>query len=227
MTATGETHLPSRRRALIGREGELAELVRALAHHRMVTLTGTGGCGKTRLAVEAAFVARASFPDGVWFVDLADVADPDLVWSRVALALGLAPQAASNIEALTITFLTSRRLLLLLDNCEQILDAVATVADRILESAPSVTLLATTREPLDLVGEHVYPLAPLQPAGRRRGARRECRRSTLHDARRRGHCGPGPAGSARPVHRPDLSGGGRLAARARTGSSTGPQLRAR
>lgn len=159
----GETHLPSRRAALIGREVELSQLVAMLAEHPLVSLTGTGGCGKTRLAIEAAYCARTRFGDGVWFVDLADVSDPALVWSRVALTLGLALQPGTDIEAMTLAFLAPRTMLLVLDNCEQVLDAVADVADRILESAPSVTLLTTTREPLELAGEQVYPLSPLDP----------------------------------------------------------------
>ncbi len=161
--ATGQTHLPSRRATLIGREAELSRLVETLAGHALVTLAGTGGCGKTRLAVEAAYVSRARFADGVWFVDLSDVSDPNQVWSRVALTLGLALQPGSDIETLTIAFLAPRTVLLVLDNCEQVLDSAAAVADRILESARSVTLLTTTREPLDLAGEQVQALEPLDP----------------------------------------------------------------
>ncbi|MCW2526200.1 MAG: transcriptional regulator, winged helix family [Pseudonocardiales bacterium] len=163
---TSEVHLPSRRAALIGRAADLTLVQAALQERPLVTLTGPGGTGKTRLAIEAAYLARANYPDGVWFVDLADVTDATALWSRVAGALGLALQPDAKVDDLTVAFLTPRTILLVLDNCEQVLDGVAAVADRIIDSAPLVTLLATSRESLELAGEQVQPIAPLEPPTR-------------------------------------------------------------
>jgi DNA-binding SARP family transcriptional activator len=158
--------LPRRRSELVGRATELAELTSLLREHTLVTLTGPGGTGKTRLAVEAAHLSRHPHPDGVWFIELADVEDTDdpaVVWSRIALTLGLAPQPDATTEHVASTFLAHRRVLLVLDNCEQVLDAARAVTDRILDTCPAVTVLITSREPLDLPDEHVLPVPPLPP----------------------------------------------------------------
>ena len=161
--ASRNVHLPSRRAVLIGRAQELKRLGGGLARTSLLTVTGPGGVGKTRLAVEAAYLARDQFGDGVWFVDLSEISDANLVWSRIALAIGLGLQPGSDIASMTLAFLRQRAVLLVLDNCEHVLDAVADAADVILEHAPQVKLLATSREPVELPGEKVFPVAPLEP----------------------------------------------------------------
>ncbi|MBV9921303.1 MAG: winged helix-turn-helix domain-containing protein [Pseudonocardia sp.] len=157
--------LPRRRTELVGRARELAELSTTLGEHALVTLTGPGGAGKTRLAVEAAHLAKQHHPDGLWFVELADVEtdDPAVIWPRIALNLGLTPQPDTTTEHGVATFLMHRRTLLVLDNCEQIVDGIRAVTDRILDTCPAVTVLTTSREPLDLPDEHVVVVPPLPP----------------------------------------------------------------
>ncbi len=160
-TPPATTRLPVPRHRLVGRDRDLAALTGLLAVHATVTLAGAAGCGKTRLAVEAARHVADGFPDGVWFVDLtAATADrvPDTVSSAVE-----APAAGTSREALR-AFTRGRRMLLVLDNCEHVLDAVAELVEDLLVDGSQLTVLATSREPLDIDGEQVHPLRPL-PAG--------------------------------------------------------------
>jgi predicted ATPase/DNA-binding SARP family transcriptional activator len=153
-------HLPAQRTSFIGRRRELAELQGLLQTHRLICVTGPPGSGKTRLAVEVAASLLEAFPHGAWFVSLAEVADPELVRSAVATALGI-PELPERPAAQALTdHLRSRRLLLVLDNFEHVLPA-AVVAAQLLDAAPGLRVLATSRTPLRLSGEQEYPLAPL------------------------------------------------------------------
>ena len=155
-------NLPARLTALVGREREL-ETIREMVlqrETRLLTLTGTGGAGKTRLALEAAVALLAAFRDGVFFVDLSSVAHPHLVASAVAHVLGLQETGADPVLEIVKRFLKSRQVLLVLDNFEHVLPGAADVAD-LIESCPSLKVLATSREPLHLQLERDVPVHPL------------------------------------------------------------------
>jgi predicted ATPase/DNA-binding SARP family transcriptional activator len=157
-------NLPARRSSFVGRRAELAELQGLLRTRRLVCVTGPPGSGKTRLAVEAATGLLEAFPHGAWFVPLAEVADPELIRSAVAAALGI-PELPERPAAQALNdHLRSRRLLLVLDNFEHLLPAAVVVAE-LLDAAPELTVLATSRTPVRLSGEQEYPLAPLPLPG--------------------------------------------------------------
>jgi predicted ATPase/DNA-binding SARP family transcriptional activator len=146
---------------LIGREDETAAIAARLAFTRLVTLTGTGGVGKTRLAIQVAETVSGRFPDGVCFADLAPLADPALVPQTAARAVGLLERSdVPAIEALT-AFLRPRRLLLLLDNCEHVVEESARLAASLLPACPELTILATSRQPLRITGEITWRVASL------------------------------------------------------------------
>jgi predicted ATPase/DNA-binding XRE family transcriptional regulator len=154
-------NLPAQLTRLLGRERELAELKELLGEARLVTLTGTGGVGKTRLALALAAAVLERFPDGVWLADLSGIADPQLVASLVMEALGVRQSGdVPVIEALRYRLRTAD-LLLVLDSCEHLLGACAGVAVALLRSAPGLRVLATSREPLGIAGEVAYLLPPL------------------------------------------------------------------
>jgi len=148
--------------SFVGRQRELAEIALLLSRHRLVTLIGMGGIGKTRLALSVAGPLNDRFPDGVPFVDLAPLRDPPLVLQAVATALGVPQEAGCPVRESLATHTASRSALVVLDNCEHLLLACADVARLLLESGTHVTILATSREPLRVVGEATYPVAPLQ-----------------------------------------------------------------
>jgi len=155
------SNLPSRVSAFIGREAELAEVRTLAGASRLVTLTGTGGAGKTRLALEAAAGLADRSRDGAWFADLAPLGDPDLAAVTVADVLGVRLEPGRPaLEALTAA-VGSRRLLLVLDNCEHLIGACAKLADALLRDCPGLALLATSREPLAVDGERVYRVPSL------------------------------------------------------------------
>lgn len=154
------TPLPAPATALFGRERELAEAAAALASSRLVTLTGTGGTGKTRLALKAGGDLAGRFRDGAAFVDLAPVSDPGLLAAAIADALGLAPRSASAAEAALADALADSELLLILDNLEQLLDEVPLLG-RLLAAAPALRILATSQVALRLYGEHTLRVQPL------------------------------------------------------------------
>jgi DNA-binding SARP family transcriptional activator len=153
-------HLPVQPNALTGRERELAELVELVASGgvRLVTLTGPASVGKTRLAIAAAERLAASFPDGVWFVDLASARDTEGVVTAIAEALGVRAEEAALDDALR-RHLRERELLLVLDRFDDVRAAAPTLAS-LARAAPRVKLLVTSREPLNLYGEHRYELSP-------------------------------------------------------------------
>jgi predicted ATPase/DNA-binding CsgD family transcriptional regulator len=147
--------------SFVGRRHDVAEVRRLLSVSRLVTLTGPGGVGKTRLALEAANAVHRSFADGVVLVELDQVSDPALVVNQVAVAVGLREQSArAPIDVLT-DYLASRQLLLVLDNSEHVVEAIAELAHTLLHVCPELRILATSRESLGVSGEVVYPVAPL------------------------------------------------------------------
>ncbi|WP_327726270.1 winged helix-turn-helix domain-containing protein [Streptomyces sp. NBC_00487] len=151
----GRGNLPAETTSFIGRERELAETQLLLGLSRLVTLTGVGGVGKTRLALRAARRSAAAFPDGVWLVDLAALTDPALLERAVAEALGLRDQSTQAASDAVVGHLSERHLLIVLDNCEHMVDAVALLVLRLLRAAPELRVLATSRERLGVPGEHL------------------------------------------------------------------------
>jgi len=156
--------LPAPATALIGREHERAEVAAAVAVSRLVTLTGAGGTGKTRLALQVARDLGGDFGDGLAFIDLAQVRDPALLATTIARALGLAPTSAEAAEAHLAEALQDRELLLVVDNLEHLLDETQLLA-RMLAVAPALRLLTTSRIPLRLYGEHTVRVPPLHLPG--------------------------------------------------------------
>jgi predicted ATPase/class 3 adenylate cyclase/DNA-binding CsgD family transcriptional regulator len=155
------TNLPVQLTSFVGRGDELAAVELRLDGERLVTLTGSGGCGKTRLAMQAAAELADRWPDGVWWVDLAPVTDPGLVAELVASTIGvLVEPIGGPLRALTRQ-LRDRRLLVCLDNCEHLLDAAAEVAEALLLTCPEVSVLTTSREPLAVAGETVWRVPSL------------------------------------------------------------------
>ena len=162
-------NLPAERTRFVGRDADVAAVRKQLEVGRLVTLTGVGGCGKTRLAIKAASGLLEQFPDGVFFADLAPISDPAVVAGAVAAAVGFARMSlgtgSGRPASELIDFLSTREVLLVLDNCEHVIDASAGLVDEILERCPAVTVLATSREALELQGEQVYPVSPLPLPG--------------------------------------------------------------
>ena len=156
-----EIHLPVRRAELIGRDSEVAAVIAAVSAHQLVTVVGPAGCGKTRLVIEAAREAAPSFPDGVWFVDLTAAKDHGQLLDAITSALGLSPPEVGTVTDALWSFAGSRRMLLVLDNCEHLLDDVAELLDLALGQRSELALLTTSREPLAIDGEHVHNLSPL------------------------------------------------------------------
>ena len=157
----GTFALPSDASSFVGRARELSELHALLRRTRMLTLSGTGGAGKTRLALELARGAQASYESGAVLVELGALSDSRLVPDAVAAALDIRALAAQEIADAVTDFLASRTLLLVLDNCEHVLAETASLADRLLRSAPGITILATSREPLRVAGEVIFRVPSL------------------------------------------------------------------
>ncbi len=146
-------NLPVQLTSFVGRERELAELRGQLHRSRLLTLTGPGGAGKTRLALEVAAERLHDYDDGVWLVELAALADPGLVAQETAMVLGMQLRSQHDAGAVLARLIGDRRLLLLLDNCEHLIGACARLAEELLRACPELTLLATSREPLHIGGE--------------------------------------------------------------------------
>ena len=146
--AVAAQHLPTQLTTFVGRDTQMDEIRQILAENRLVTLTGAGGAGKTRLAIEVAGRMTRDFPDGVWYVDLAPISHPEVVPLTVARAMGLPDQPGRSITDTLLRFVRERHMLLVLDNCEHLLEASATLVTEMMAACTSVTIIATSREPL-------------------------------------------------------------------------------
>jgi len=158
---SGQHNLPASSTRFVGREREIAEARRMLSMTRLLTLTGAGGSGKTRLAVEAAGGLAGAYPDGVWMAELAPLSEPGLVPQAVARALGISEQPGRPLEGTLVEAMRSKELLLVMDNCEHLIQASASLAEELLSSCPRLRILATSREPLGIGGEAVRQVGPL------------------------------------------------------------------
>jgi predicted ATPase/DNA-binding SARP family transcriptional activator/DNA-binding CsgD family transcriptional regulator len=160
-TGAGNHNLPIPTTSLVDREREMAEVKRELAMTRLLTLTGPGGSGKTRLALEVGSDLIGAYPDGVWLVDLARLSEPGLVVQEVAGVLDAQERSGEPPLDTLIDELRSKQVLIILDNCEHLLDGVAHLVDILLRSCPNLRFLATSREALGVPGEISYPVLPL------------------------------------------------------------------
>ena len=160
-------NLPLQVTRFFGRETEIAQLQERLGEYRLVTLTGSGGVGKSRLSLQVAEAMLDDFADGVWFVGLAPLTDPELVPQQVAASLGLRDEPGRPILDSLTDFLRPRQVLLVLDNCEHLLDACARLAEALLHVCPRLKILASSREPLSVAGEAVFavPSLPFPDSG--------------------------------------------------------------
>ncbi len=154
-------NLPQQATSFIGREGELAVLKRLLTKTRLLTLTGAGGCGKTRLSLQVAADSLERFPDGAWFVELASLSGTSLVPQAVSTVLGLKEEPGKPITQTLTEHLKDKRLLLLLDNCEHLLEGCVRLVDSLVCRCTNVTILASTREALGIAGEQAYRVPSL------------------------------------------------------------------
>lgn len=155
-------NLPVEVTSFVGRRHELADVRKKLTAGRLVSLVGPGGVGKTRLAIRTATDLGRAFPHGTWLVELAELQDPTLVGNAVMGALGLRDQTAAEPGTLLRSYLRDKELLLVVDNCEHLVDAAATFVGDVIRAAPGVRVIATSREPLSVAGEHVLPVPPLR-----------------------------------------------------------------
>ena len=162
--SVGVHNLPVQLTSFVGREAETHEVRQLLADNRLVTLTGAGGAGKTRLAVEITAQIAPEFRDGVWYVDLAPITHPAVVPVTVARVLGLPDQPGRSTMDTLLRFVGDRQLLILLDNCEHLLDASAELIVALLAGAPGLTVLATSREPIGVTGEATWRVPSLSVA---------------------------------------------------------------
>jgi predicted ATPase/DNA-binding CsgD family transcriptional regulator/class 3 adenylate cyclase len=154
-------NLPVQLTSFVGRERDIADIRQLLTRTRLLTLTGAGGCGKTRLALQVAAELVEDYPDGVWLVELASLSDGPLVPQTIATILGVPEQSDRPLAETLAGYLRSKSLLLVLDNCEHLLSAFAPLADALLRSCPTLGILATSQEPLGIAGELIRPVPPL------------------------------------------------------------------
>jgi predicted ATPase/DNA-binding SARP family transcriptional activator/DNA-binding CsgD family transcriptional regulator len=158
---TGRHNLPASRTSFVGREHEMIEIKRHLAMTRLLTLTGAGGSGKTRLALEVARDLIGAYPDGVWMAELASLSQGEFVAQALAEAVGAQGQPGRPLTDTLVDALRAKRMLLILDNCEHLLDAVGDLVALLLDSCPRLRILATSREALGAVGEVIWPVSLL------------------------------------------------------------------
>jgi predicted ATPase/DNA-binding NarL/FixJ family response regulator len=154
-------NLPADTTSFVGRRHDVTEVRRLLSESRLVTLTGVGGVGKTRLALRAAAETQRAFRDGVWFVELGGVADQELVVHTVLEQLGVHDDTVRQHRTVLVEHLRDRQALMVLDNCEHVIEAAAALVDALLRGVPGLRVLATSRERLGVDGEHLWQVAPL------------------------------------------------------------------
>lgn len=159
--SVSRSNLPTPVASFVGRESELTELGKLAGRHRLVTIVGAGGAGKTRLAIEVAASRLDEHRDGVWFVDLAEVSDPGRVAGAVADAIGVRQASDQPAARLLMARVVGIHALLVFDNCEHLADPVAAIVERVLEAGPGLRVIATSRQPLRLPGETVWQTPPL------------------------------------------------------------------
>ena len=155
------TNLPAPLTTFIGREKEQSDIIRLINKHRLVTLTGPGGVGKTRLSTKMGEQVLGDYPDGVWLVELAPILDHLLVPRTTAIAIGLRDEPQRPVIDMLSDYLREKQMLIILDNCEHLMDACAQLADTLLKRCPRLKILATSREALGILGEAVYPVPSL------------------------------------------------------------------
>lgn len=155
------SNLPVQLTSFIGREREIKDLSRLLLNAHFITLTGPGGCGKTRLAIQIAKTVRDSFKDSVWFIDLTPVNDPELIPQIIVTTLGLQPPPNKPAMEVLLDFVIAKQMLFILDNCEHLLEACATFTQEMMCLAPKLSIFATSREALGVTGEILYPVSGL------------------------------------------------------------------
>jgi predicted ATPase/class 3 adenylate cyclase len=160
-------NLPVQLTSFIGREKEMEEIKQSVLAHRLVTLTGVGGTGKTRLSLQIAADVVDQFRDGVWFVELAPISDPNLISQAIFSCLGIPEQPGQTILQLLLDYLRAKKLLLVLDNCEHLIAACAELVDTLLSNAHAIKIITTSREALGISGEMIWPVPSLSlPDGR-------------------------------------------------------------
>ena len=207
-------NLPAQATSFVGRIEEISTLIELIRAHRLVTFTGVGGVGKTRLAIQVAAELVPEFPDGIRLVELAPVGDPAAVPDALATALGITVQTGMTVTASVAHAVTGRNMLIVLDNCEHVIDAAADLVDTILTRSSTTQIIATSREGLRVGAEHLWPVPSLDVgAGTTSTAvvlfvERACRGQTWLQPARRSRCDCGH-GNLRPP--------GRYSARHRTG----------
>jgi predicted ATPase/class 3 adenylate cyclase len=160
-TPSHPNNLPTQLTSFVGREKELEEIQRLLANTHMLTLIGPGGTGKTRISIQVASALLDRFPDGLWLVELAPILDPLLVPRLTAMTMGLRDEPQRPVIEMLCDYLREKKMLLILDNCEHLVDACARMADKILHAAPFVRILASSREALGIGGEVTYRVPSL------------------------------------------------------------------
>jgi predicted ATPase/class 3 adenylate cyclase len=159
--ATTPNNLAQQLNSFVGRDRDMAQVQQLLASSRLLTLLGMGGLGKSRLSVQVAAVVLDNYPDGVWFVELASLVDPQLVPQAVASVLGVKEEPGGTVTDALVRFVRDRQLLIVLDNCEHVVQACAVLAKRLLEAGSKVQVVASSRDSLRIAGEIVFAVAPL------------------------------------------------------------------
>ena len=167
LKAKSSGNLPIPLSTFIGRESEIKDIRQLILSNRLLTLTGPGGCGKTRLALKVAQELKGEFEQHVWFVELASVADPVLVPQTIAATLNVREQSGRTLIDILVDYLSSRRLSLILDNCEHLIAACAQIAETLLQKCPHLKILATSREALGITGEVAWTVPPLSLPSKR------------------------------------------------------------
>jgi len=161
LAAVPTNNLPQQITSFIGRERELAEVKQLLAQNRLVTLTGVGGIGKTRLSLQVAAAVRNTYPDGVWLVEFGPISDQSLVLTSVAQVLGIKEAPGVPLTQTLCSYLKSRHLLMVFDSCEHLTDACATLADALMRATHNIRILVSSQNPLQIGGEQRFPSPPL------------------------------------------------------------------